>query len=539
MPEEEIKEIGSCPICDSKVDLKANKCPECKADLTVFGVKTGDDEAHDVNLPEFEESLEALLGEIGKEDNGKEHEIFEEIMAAVDKTNSVPEGGAAVEEGAVQGEVQSEGAVAEEPPSEPVMFECPLCNTLVDENAKACPGCGAIFATGEEEAPPAEEQAPPAEAEQPAPETPVVEEAAPQESVEFTQVTAPAEEIHTAVEAVEEKFEAPKEPVVEAAPPEVPVEEEEEEPSKAKKKFKIRRKKEEESKPKAEPKAPPPPPKKAPPPPGAKDEKALHAELAKAVSEVKPLLTDARQIGVDVSDGRKLIDEAIAAGKKRAFQNAINLVRKSEKTIENAIKQHITDSVGTAEMKIEALEKAGGNVGELKSSLGKVESLLKERKYGKAAALSSDLAKNAEMAVKKMKASLKKMQYMAKEDDVNERLKDLIDLIKSGEEVLVNVKKAKALLTQARVAMKRSEWEKAKDLLTDAKEDFLKELPKQLTAIISNSKPVLYKAKMQGVDIKSSIKLLKEASTALKLNNYLDALEAIKRYNVEMKLYIE
>ncbi|UCD13215.1 MAG: fibronectin type III domain-containing protein, partial [Thermoplasmatales archaeon] len=33
-----------------------------------------------------------------------------------------------------------------------VTFECPVCNTLVDEDAKSCPGCGTIFA-GEEEAP--------------------------------------------------------------------------------------------------------------------------------------------------------------------------------------------------------------------------------------------------------------------------------------------------------------------------------------------------------------------------------------------------
>ncbi len=114
-----------------------------------------------------------------------------------------------------------------------------------------------------------------------------------------------------------------------------------------------------------------------------------------------------------------------------------------------------------------------------------------------------------------------------------------MDLIKSGEEVEVNVKGAKELLTQARMAIKNSEYSKAENLLNEAKEDFLRELPKQLTDIISNSKPVLYKAKMQGVDIKPSINLLKEASMALKLNNYRDAMEAIKRYRNEMTQYME
>ncbi len=44
---------------------------------------------------------------------------------------------------------------------------------------------------------------------------------------------------------------------------------------------------------------------------------------------------------------------------------------------------------------------------------------------------------------------------------------------------------------------------------------------------------------MGGVDIRPSIKLLKQASTALKLNNYLDALDAIKKYQSEMDQYME
>ena len=142
LPEEDAKKTGVCPICDSKVDLDATKCPECKADLSVFGVKVEGEEEADVSLSEVGDSLEKLLGEIGKKDETKERELFDEIMAAVDTTDLPPEEGEAAEAPPRPPPPRPPRAPAKEaPPAEgPVMFECPLCNTLVDETASACPG---------------------------------------------------------------------------------------------------------------------------------------------------------------------------------------------------------------------------------------------------------------------------------------------------------------------------------------------------------------------------------------------------------------
>ena len=167
LPEEDTEKTGVCPICDSKVDLDATKCPECKADLSVFGVKVEGEEDADVSLSEVGDSLEKLLGEIGKKDETKERALFDEIMAAVDTTDLPPGEAEAVEAGTEAppqpvAEAEAPAGEAPSPPAPPpeappaegsVMFECPLCNTLVDETASACPGCGAIFATPEAEAP--------------------------------------------------------------------------------------------------------------------------------------------------------------------------------------------------------------------------------------------------------------------------------------------------------------------------------------------------------------------------------------------------
>lgn len=525
MPGEQTSKKALCPICDSPVDKDAKKCPECKADLTVFGVKTGEDELQDVNVPVYEESLEKLLGKIGEKDEKKEHELFEEIMAAVDKTGALPKdkGSEVSAESEISREAEgvTQGVVEEAPPEGTVMFECPLCNTLVNEDAKSCPGCGAIFAEDEGEAQAAQEEyKAPASDKEPAEPTGYEGEHVTYEEtsqgMEPTQVEAEAEAYGEEMEAEEEDES------------EVPAE---------KRRFKLGKKRKKEMR--VEEGAYPPQAVEEPAAAQRRDERSLHKELTTSVSEVKPLLAAARQFEINVFEGRKLIDKAITAGKKRDFEQAIALVKESKSAIENVIKQHIIDSIQTTQVKINALSKAGGEVGNLEESVGGVKRLLDQGKFVEAIQFARGTAEDTEKAVLKLKSELKKKEQTEKGKDVSEMMRSLIELIKSGEQVKVNVKGAKALLTQARVAIKKNDLGRAEDLLKDAKDDFLRELPKQLADIISSSKPVLYKAKMQGVDIKPSIKLLKEASTALKLNNYLDALEAIRKYKIGMSQYIE
>jgi hypothetical protein len=499
LPEDNNENEGLCPICDSKVALDATKCPECRADLSLFGVKKeGEAAAEDIDVPD-EESIEALLGEIT--DGTKGSDLFDEIMAAVDKSDTMPAEQTGepivdekieevVEEAAEIEALEQAPEPAPEAVHEPVMFECPLCNTLVSEDASTCPGCGAIFAESEE----------------------AVEE-------------QPQQEVEAEPDITEAAYEPESvEPAPEVAEP--------------KKRFKFGKKKKDKAKPVPEPEPEPTPePEPAPQVAPQSEEKALRQELTRCVSEVKPLLAGSRQFGINVMEGRKLIDKAIVAGKQRDFANAINLVKESQRAILTNFVTHVEESKSQTQSKIDALKKAGGDTGDLENMLVRVQALVDKNMHIEAAKMAKTTSAKTEEAIMKYKSVLKDKKS-DEEKDVTEKVRNLVDLIKSGEEVKVNVKGTKNLLTQARLAIKKNEWNQAETYLNQAKDDFLKELPKQITDIISNSKPMLYKAKMQGVDIRPSIKLLKEASTALKLNNYIDALDAIKRYRTEMNQYI-
>src|SRR2546422_7399240 len=53
------------------------------------------------------------------------------------------------------------------------------------------------------------------------------------------------------------------------------------------------------------------------------DRKLLYRELPKLVNEVKPLLVSAKRIGLEIEEGKRIINDAIHAGKGRAIERAI------------------------------------------------------------------------------------------------------------------------------------------------------------------------------------------------------------------------
>ena len=95
----------------------------------------------------------------------------------------------------------------------------------------------------------------------------------------------------------------------------------------------------------------------------------------------------------------------------------------------------------------------------------KVQSLLNEKKYMEAVKLARNTAESAKKSLLKLKPALKKEEPEDMEEDIDEKLKTLIELIKRGEKVKVDVKRAKKLMIDARVALKENETGKARDLL--------------------------------------------------------------------------
>src|SRR5256886_4099186 len=77
------------------------------------------------------------------------------------------------------------------------------------------------------------------------------------------------------------------------------------------------------------------------------DRKLLYRELPKLVNEVKPLLVSAKRIGLEIDDGKRIINDAIQAGKGRDIERAGKLTADARRTLDVAFAAFIGGPIDT------------------------------------------------------------------------------------------------------------------------------------------------------------------------------------------------
>src|SRR5439155_1123558 len=69
------------------------------------------------------------------------------------------------------------------------------------------------------------------------------------------------------------------------------------------------------------------------------DRKLLYRELPKLVNEVKPLLVSAKRIGLEIEDGKRIINDAIQAGKGRDLEREVRAMGMDLRDPERLLRQ--------------------------------------------------------------------------------------------------------------------------------------------------------------------------------------------------------
>src|SRR5213080_256232 len=271
------KETKVCPVCDTPIDANARVCPSCQTDLTLFDIGGGLDP---IDTPVKDgRSIDEILASImeGKEDH---REIFETLKNVARETPESADVDAAAKPRAV---TEAAADLGEQ-------FLCPVCETLVSADATVCPGCGAEFSEGEstEYECPVCKASVPADADQ-----------CPNCGVRFADdsSTAAAPQPAPAVPRSMEVPAAGRSPAlttVALAPPSA---------KPARSPLQGRLDALRETRKEAERRIP------------TGDRKLLYRELPKLVNEVKPLLVSAKRIGLEIDEGKRIINDAIQAGK--------------------------------------------------------------------------------------------------------------------------------------------------------------------------------------------------------------------------------
>jgi predicted amidophosphoribosyltransferase len=479
------KDTRVCPVCDSSIDADTRVCPSCQTDLTLFDLPGGSHESADVAVTEGR-SIDEILASImdGKEDH---REIIETLKSVARDT---PDTG-----GAEVAAARSQASTTAHELGE--QFRCPVCNTSVAEDATVCPGCGAEFSEGE-----ATEY-----------ECPVCKSAVPADAgecpscgVRFADEGAFAK---TPASGIERPRRPP--PVVAASrspSPRVVMEA----PLVAKpvrsplldRLDSLRAARRE-----AEARIP------------AGDRKLLYRELPKLVNEVKPLLVSAKRIGLEIESGKRIISEAIQAGKGRDIERAVTLIADARHALDVAFVEFIGSGI---ERFVQEMRTAKGDAG-----IEVVTPMLLEA-VGRMEAGDYDGAWNAyQVALGRFEVEAKDFHDARKAIDVGDRLTREVRAM--GMDIQVSDR----LLRQARDSMERGDVESALRIGRQAEERLKRDVPAFVLEEMRKARARLLDLKLKGNDLAKPIGILKEASTYAKQEDWAEALHQIRQFYEEVE----
>ena len=252
------------------------------------------------------------------------------------------------------------------------------------------------------------------------------------------------------------------------------------------------------------------------------DQEALRKQFPELVAEVKPLLALANTYGMNVSEGRRLIDKAVRAGKDNDVASAVNYVTECKGSILAALNSRLDHDV-------EYLEKLASVAKSLNSNPA---TLLESAKLINERRAVGDL----EGAFKESASGKKQAEKLTgKYIEANELCEGLEKLIQSSERFYVDVREARKLLSEAKDAGEHGDWSMMGILAMKGNDEILKTMPDILLSELKKAKTMLLDAKAEGKDVAILVKLLKEAGNAHRQRRYEEALDRLIEFKTESK----
>lgn len=458
------------------------KCPNCNTDLRLFDIdKDGTPDMEKVRVGNGK-NIDELLASIAE---GKEvkADIFEDIK-------NISKNGSSV---AAEGEMKDEEAPA-------TVFECPVCGAQVEASANLCPSCGAQFA---EEAPADKFECPLCGASVDASAT-----KCPNCGVEFEGEEEAAEDVLQQEAEAAERIPAPGEAEevlrARAAQPRAPSVSMGAPAGNFRQRIDTLRARTARTQSLK-----------------GMDRKALYKELPRIVSEVKPLLLSAKKIGVNIENSKQLINEAIASGKKREMEKAVELVSAAKADLEKSFTDELADQIDSLLVEIEKARATGTAVSSIEQIVDEAIGLLEVGAYQEV----SD-----KIALAKMEFASKAGGYYKAKEAIQ-----AVDILLEDSNILdVDFPEAKKALSRAKDALDKKRWDQSELEASKAREYVMKELPKYLDKEMKRARNMLLDMKVKGGDLTKPIGILKQASIHLKREEYEDAIHYVKLFRQEV-----
>jgi predicted RNA-binding Zn-ribbon protein involved in translation (DUF1610 family) len=248
--------------------------------------------------------------------------------------------------------------------------------------------------------------------------------------------------------------------------------------------------------------------------------KDLREEFSQLVSEVAPLLSLAKDNSIDTSATRRLVDKAVALGKRREIDAAVKTMRECRDITIRSLNDRLERDI----VYLESLATVAQKMGSDHQQIDKIVADAKDRYAAKDYEKALEEARNGKKLAEQLTG-----QYV----EAHEMCEALESLILNSERFYLDVREARKLLSEATDAGESGDWTTMGILSRKGREELNKALPELLTTELRKAKQVLLDAKSNGKDVTALIKILKDAGVSMKREKYEDALKLLSEFHSE------
>jgi len=251
-------------------------------------------------------------------------------------------------------------------------------------------------------------------------------------------------------------------------------------------------------------------------------EEELRQEFPRLVAEVKPLLIISKDFEVEVGEGRRLIDKAVQAGKQRDLATAVQMVKEARSSIKAALDERLVVEEGNLEKLVEIVSRSGSDPAEVSESLKALRSLRED----------GDVEGALQEADKGRKAAERSSGKYLEASDLVDSLSRLIDVC---DHFYLDSREAKRMLHEAQDAGDHGDWGMMGILARKGREQLMRSLPEATRSEMRKAKNQLLDAKAEGKDVRTLVKVLKDAGVAMNRERYDQALELLADFKDELR----
>jgi tetratricopeptide (TPR) repeat protein len=256
-------------------------------------------------------------------------------------------------------------------------------------------------------------------------------------------------------------------------------------------------------------------------PPESTEGKDLYKVLPSLVNEIKPILAVAKKKGINIGQSRNLIGQAVAANKAGQTEKAVEIIQTARVSLDDAMTREIANDVEDFVNEIKQAKEVGCEVAGSEELVREAITALRDEDY--------------EVAISDLEAAISELQRSAGSyREANQALEEASELIKNAALLGIDTDESVGLLAEGREAVNRKGWETATLFAKRAMDGVAKTLPKVLMDEMKGAKDSLLELKMKGGDLRKAMGIYKQASIAMKKEDYSAALKYLKSFKNEV-----